>query len=161
MLFSLEALEARKGDSLILHYGESNQRPKFIAIDGGPATVYRNRLKPRLEQIRGKFQHVWERYVGWGVANPEKFKVIEQLGVSDQITAESKAVGYAPFAALEREAAKSIQLGQVRDYPLPFIAAMLGRLAELTMVFVEQQRGVDIDYCAAGFEIFWNGISRH
>ena len=57
MLFSLEALEARKGDALILHYGESNERPQFITIDGGPKTVYANRLKPRLRQLHDKFQH--------------------------------------------------------------------------------------------------------
>lgn len=57
MLFSLEALEARKGDALILHFGASLDQPQFIVIDGGPATVYRNRLKPRLEQLRSKFAH--------------------------------------------------------------------------------------------------------
>ena len=56
MLFSLEALEARKGDSLILHFGESSDRPKFIVIDGGPSTVYRKSLKPRLQQLRDKFK---------------------------------------------------------------------------------------------------------
>jgi hypothetical protein len=55
MLFSLEALDAKKGDALILHFGESSARPQFVVIDGGPATVYRNRLKPRLEQLRDKF----------------------------------------------------------------------------------------------------------
>src|SRR5215218_2749235 len=56
MLFSLEALEARKGDSLILHFGESNRRPRFIVIDGGPSTVYRKTIKPRLEQIWKKWK---------------------------------------------------------------------------------------------------------
>lgn len=56
MLFSLEALEARKGDSLILHFGESNKEPNFIVIDGGPTKVYRNSLKPRLEQLWEKFK---------------------------------------------------------------------------------------------------------
>jgi hypothetical protein len=56
MLFSLEALEARKGDSLIVHFGESNRRPRFIVIDGGPSTVYRKTMKPRLEQIWKKWK---------------------------------------------------------------------------------------------------------
>jgi hypothetical protein len=44
----LEALPAKHGDSLLLHFG-SNQ---LIVIDGGPATVYKNVLKPRLDEIR-------------------------------------------------------------------------------------------------------------
>lgn len=52
-LFTLEALEALHGDSLILHYGETDS-PKIIVIDGGPPTVYENNLKPRLNQINSR-----------------------------------------------------------------------------------------------------------
>src|SRR5690242_1863704 len=55
---------------------------------------------PREADVRSTFYHVWERYVRWGAANPEKYKVMAQLGVSDHVTTESKAVGYAPFAEL-------------------------------------------------------------
>ena len=51
MIFTFEALQADKGDCLILHYG-SNNDPKIIVIDGGPGNIYRNSLKPRLLQIR-------------------------------------------------------------------------------------------------------------
>jgi hypothetical protein len=54
MIFSLEALEAQHGDCLILHFG-SDTHPRFILVDGGPDTTYRDRLKPRLEQIRRKW----------------------------------------------------------------------------------------------------------
>jgi hypothetical protein len=51
MLFTLEALEAKKGDALLLHFGTPDQ-PRLIVIDGGPAGVYRKTLKKRLEQLR-------------------------------------------------------------------------------------------------------------
>lgn len=51
MTFILEALEAKKGDSLLLHYGTA-KNPKLIVIDGGPAGVYKSSLQPRLEEIR-------------------------------------------------------------------------------------------------------------
>ena len=51
MLFTLEALHAKHGDSLILHYGKPNA-PKIIVIDGGPAGVYKSSLRPRLEQLK-------------------------------------------------------------------------------------------------------------
>jgi glyoxylase-like metal-dependent hydrolase (beta-lactamase superfamily II) len=50
MLFSLEALRAKHGDSLLLHYGDPNE-PRLILIDGGPTGVYKDALKPRLEQL--------------------------------------------------------------------------------------------------------------
>src|SRR5687768_389526 len=51
MLLSLEALQARHGDCLITHYGESAQ-PRLILVDGGPARVYGATLKPRLDELR-------------------------------------------------------------------------------------------------------------
>ena len=51
MIFSLEARRARKGDCLLLHFGPKDD-PGLMIIDGGPKSVYKPHLKPRLEQIR-------------------------------------------------------------------------------------------------------------
>ena len=51
MLFSLEALKAEHGDCLLLHWGTS-AAPRRLLIDGGPAGVYRETLRPRLIQLR-------------------------------------------------------------------------------------------------------------
>ncbi len=48
MTFTLEALEAKHGDSLLLHWGTE----RLIVIDGGPSGVFRKTLLPRLEAIR-------------------------------------------------------------------------------------------------------------
>lgn len=46
-------LQARYGDCLILEYG-TKSKPKFMLIDGGPAYVFDNYLKPELEYIANK-----------------------------------------------------------------------------------------------------------
>ena len=51
MLFALEALDAGKGDALLLHFGTLTS-PELIVIDGGPGGIYRRVLKPRLEALR-------------------------------------------------------------------------------------------------------------
>jgi hypothetical protein len=51
MIFSLEALDAAAGDSLLLHYGEPDNR-RVMLIDGGPTGNYKQRLRSRLEQLR-------------------------------------------------------------------------------------------------------------
>ncbi|HVF40800.1 MAG TPA: hypothetical protein VM939_12950, partial [Gemmatimonadaceae bacterium] len=50
-IFSLDVRRARKGDCMILHYG-SKSNPRLIMIDGGPDSVYKPHLKPRLQQIK-------------------------------------------------------------------------------------------------------------
>jgi hypothetical protein len=53
MLFTLEALQADFGDSLLLHSGTAAD-PLLVVIDGGPTPVYKKSLKPRLEQLRAQ-----------------------------------------------------------------------------------------------------------
>jgi hypothetical protein len=47
----LEALRAKFGDSLLLHFGTAEE-PRLVLIDGGPPGVYNDALKPRLQQLR-------------------------------------------------------------------------------------------------------------
>jgi hypothetical protein len=44
-------LPAKKGDCLLLHCG-TKEKPGLILIDGGPAGVWRQTLKPRLDTLR-------------------------------------------------------------------------------------------------------------
>jgi beta-lactamase superfamily II metal-dependent hydrolase len=47
MVFSLEALQAFQGDSLLLYAGD-----RLCLIDGGPGRTWETSLRPRLEQLR-------------------------------------------------------------------------------------------------------------
>jgi beta-lactamase superfamily II metal-dependent hydrolase len=54
VIFTLEALRAKHGDSLVLHFGDT-RAPRFIVIDGGPTGVYTDAFRPRLEQLAAKW----------------------------------------------------------------------------------------------------------
>ena len=49
MFFSLEAVKAKKGDALVLHYGDG---PDVLLIDGGYKGVWHDFLRPRLDTIK-------------------------------------------------------------------------------------------------------------
>jgi hypothetical protein len=53
MTVKFEALRAKYGDSLMLHYGPDDNR-QLVLIDGGPDTVWDETLKPRLDQLRAE-----------------------------------------------------------------------------------------------------------
>ena len=54
MIFSLEAMRAKKGDALLLHFQVDGGERKLIVIDGGPGGVWETQLEPRLEYLRNK-----------------------------------------------------------------------------------------------------------
>jgi beta-lactamase superfamily II metal-dependent hydrolase len=47
MALVVEALEARHGDALLLHWGDG----RLIVVDGGPSGVFRDALRPRLDEL--------------------------------------------------------------------------------------------------------------
>jgi hypothetical protein len=49
--FTLEALPAQHGDSLLLHYGSADA-PGLVMIDGGPSGTWEKSLKPRLQVLK-------------------------------------------------------------------------------------------------------------
>ena len=51
MLFTLDAIFAREGDSLLLHYGPPDD-PQWILIDGGSRGCYKAFVQPRIAQVR-------------------------------------------------------------------------------------------------------------
>jgi hypothetical protein len=60
MIFTLEALEAKHGDALVLYHGKNDANRSVVVIDGGPHKVYRGSLRRRLESLRsaGKDLHI-------------------------------------------------------------------------------------------------------
>jgi hypothetical protein len=72
MGMKLETLPAKKGDCLIVHCG-SNDAPAIILVDGGPAGVWTQTLRPRLIEIRK------ERGLGDGTPLPIDLVVVSHV----------------------------------------------------------------------------------
>ncbi|HEX2622342.1 MAG TPA: TetR/AcrR family transcriptional regulator, partial [Phototrophicaceae bacterium] len=60
------------------------------------------------ESVQDKMRHIWNEYVGWGVQNPEKFKVLHQIESSYKLDEQVKAVAHEPFIEVERITDESI-----------------------------------------------------
>ncbi|SDO04244.1 transcriptional regulator, TetR family [Rhodoferax sp. OV413] len=114
---------------------------------------------PRHAAIRQQLQHVWDRYVEWGAAQPAKKLAMAQLHTSAYITAESRTVASGPFAEIEQVCKASIASQVLRDYPVPFIWACMSSLAEATIGCMAQDPQAAASYQRAGFEVLWNGIA--
>jgi AcrR family transcriptional regulator len=113
----------------------------------------------RRKDGRSQLRHLWNGYVEWGIANPDKRKALTQLQVSDRITDESRAAGEAPFAEIEVLADGSILRREIRDLPLSYLGAAVSALADITMVFMAADAKGAARYQKVGFEILWNGIA--
>lgn len=115
---------------------------------------------PRRAGIRERLEHVWNRYLAWGVKNPNQQKVLQQMTVWGGLTRESKQAGTAPFLEIEKMAAAAVAQHVFLDRPLEFIAAAMSALADTTMDFVRRNPKQADLYRNQGFEMLWAGITR-
>lgn len=115
---------------------------------------------PHRAVARERAHHAWNGYVDWGVAQPEGRKVMAQLTVSERITDDSKAEGSAPFGGVQEMLRDAMAKGVLRDMSPAFVGALLTAMAEATITFIEREPQRAESYRAAGFEAFWNAISK-
>jgi AcrR family transcriptional regulator len=115
---------------------------------------------PRRVSIRNRFQHVWNSYTDWGIANPMQQKVVQQMAIWSGLTEESKRAGTAPFLEIEKTAEAAVAQHVFQDLPLEFIAAAMSALADTTMEFMRRQPKQASRYQSTGFEMLWAAVRR-
>jgi AcrR family transcriptional regulator len=105
--------------------------------------------------LREQYFQIWSNWMGWGVANPEKRRALAQLGVSDEITPESRAAGHKTMAGI-RELLEQIRAnGPMREAPMGFVVAIMNSLAEATIDFMAQDPTEADKHCKVGFDALW------
>ena len=115
---------------------------------------------PRKQSVRYRLEHIWNGYIHWGVANPDRQTVLKQIQVWSGLTQESKQAGSAPFTEIQRMAEDAVTQRIYKDIPQAFIQAALAALAEMTMDFMVREPERAEMYRTAGFEMLWAGITR-
>jgi AcrR family transcriptional regulator len=114
----------------------------------------------RKKDVRAKLQHIWDAFVNWGVANPDRRKALAQLVVSQKLTNETKAVGAAPFAEIGAMGRDAIAQGTIRDLPQEFVIAMMEALTQATIELIATNPSNAAKYRTLGFEAFWNSLKK-
>src|ERR1700682_6489663 len=116
---------------------------------------------PRKKNVRTRLRHVWDRYVDWGIANPNRRKVLAQLQVSEVLTKESRDAGSAPFVEFQTMIRDAIEQRIFRnDVPVELISKSLAALVEATVDLTVSNPSKATKYRDNGFQMFWAGITK-
>lgn len=113
-----------------------------------------------LPTLYEKMRHIWSRFIEWGVAHPQRFRVIQQIKSNYTISPDVAAQGLEPFAAIDQVAQESIASGLVHDYPVAYLAALMDSQSSMTVEFITARPESIHYYIDIGFEILWKGVTR-
>jgi AcrR family transcriptional regulator len=116
---------------------------------------------PRKKNVRTRLRHVWDRYVNWGIANPQQRKVLAQLTVSEVLTKESRDAGSAPFVEFQKMIRDGIEQRVFRnDVPVELISKSLTALVETTIDLTVSNPSQTKKYRDSGFQMYWSGVTK-
>src|SRR5882672_1494151 len=113
------AKEAGIANGSLFTYFETKARlfnHLYLELKAEMAFVARKNLSES-EGLREQFFHVWQNWMNWAVAYPEKRRASAQLGVSDEITPETRAAAHKTMARIAELMERSRVSGPMRDAP--------------------------------------------
>jgi AcrR family transcriptional regulator len=114
---------------------------------------------PRKAIVRDRLEHVWKRYVSWGVANPIARRALKHVSMSKVITPAVRAEGSLLFAEVERLQLDTIDQRRLHHL-LPVMASQaLKALAEMTMDLIEGQPEQAEQLKSSGFQMLWGALT--
>jgi AcrR family transcriptional regulator len=130
----------------------------YLELKAGMATAGLDGFSAK-EPLRDQFARMWSSWARWATANPEKRRALALLGVSDDITPETRAAAHKEMAfiaaLLERARAK----GPMKDAPMAFVAAMMNAIADTTMDFMLQDPKNADEHARVGFDALWRMLT--
>jgi AcrR family transcriptional regulator len=108
---------------------------------------------------RTQILRIWNQWLDWAVAFPEKRRALSQLDVSDDVTPQSHRVtgeGFAGIAAmLDRVRAN----GTMKHAPLGFVLALMTSVAETTIDAIISDPSHADETRALAFDALWRMVA--
>jgi AcrR family transcriptional regulator len=130
----------------------------YLELKTEMASAAMKDLRPNFE-IREEYFRVWQNWTKWAVSHPEKRRALAQLGVSDELTPETRLAGHKtmmPMADLLRRAAAN---GPMSKTPMSFVLALMNATAEATIEEMSRDTAHAKQHCRTGFNALWRMLS--
>jgi AcrR family transcriptional regulator len=102
---------------------------------------------------------IWNQWLDWAVAFPEKRRALSQLDVSDDITAESHRVTGEGFAGIAAMLDRGRAHGPMKDASLGFVLALMTSVAETTIDAIISDPSHADETRALAFDALWRMIA--
>jgi AcrR family transcriptional regulator len=109
--------------------------------------------------VREQLLQMWRHWLRWATSCPEKPRALAHLGVSDDITSESREAGHLTMAGVAKLLERSRENGPMRDAPLGFVVALMSAHADVTIDFMIRDPANADKHGTAAFEALWRMVA--
>lgn len=109
--------------------------------------------------LRDQLSRVWKNWTGWAVSFPDKRRALALLGVSEEITAETRAAGHKLMFRIAELLERSRAKGPMSKAPMSFVLMLMNSVAEGTMDFMASDPANAKKHSKAGFDALWRMVN--
>ncbi|BEU27662.1 TetR/AcrR family transcriptional regulator [Paraburkholderia sp. 22B1P] len=106
-----------------------------------------------------RMQHVFERYVSWGLANPPARFAVARLAGSGQISDDTRSLGMEPFLAVAQMMQDGVRDGVLVRAPISFLSSLIEHIADTTIEHIERHPKDARLQRKLGFRVLWRAIT--
>jgi len=91
---------------------------------------------PRNASLRKQLFSVWSNWMHWVISDPDKRRALAQLGVSDEITPETRALSHKPMAGIAELLERCRAAGPMREVTNELARAPVEDVRAIAVYFV-------------------------
>jgi AcrR family transcriptional regulator len=118
---------------------------------------------PEDGSAKTKFEHIWFRYVDWGIRNPVRHGLLIQLRLSDLVSKDVQDRQEEESSAVAELVDQVIQEDLLVDIPIMYLGAIFQAQLDEAIRYATRNELTDMElvrHIAAGFEVFWRGVTK-
>ena len=114
---------------------------------------------PTEADVRDQMLHVWNGWLRWATACPQKRRTLAHLDVSDEITPASRQAASQAMSGIARLLERSRERGPMREAPLGLVVGLMSALADATVDFIIRDPANADQHSQATFDALWRMVS--
>ena len=130
----------------------------YLELKAEMASAATNALRPSAD-LHEQYYQVWQNWTKWAVCNPDKRRVLAQLGVSDQLTPETRIAAHKTMAVIAGMLERIRAHGPMSKAPMSFVAALMNATAEVTIDLMANDSAHAKKHCKLGFDALWRMLN--
>jgi AcrR family transcriptional regulator len=114
---------------------------------------------PKNEDVQTRLKHLWDRFVGWGLQNPEKRDALRQLSVSEKVSQVVEHAEDETCSSMASMIEADLRSGILREQPIEFLSRTIQALGDMVTAMIARDQARTDEYLNLGWRSLWGAIA--
>ncbi len=118
---------------------------------------------PEDSSVKSKFEHIWFRFIDWGINNPMRHDLLIQLRLSDLVNKETHHQESEEMSTMVALVNQAVEEDVFVDMPIMYLGKIFEAQLDTAVRYLISNELTDMErtrHIANGFEVFWKGSTK-